>query len=132
VKKKRHLGFLYATRDDIDDQNWLRRTLSACLNKQQIISPNLNLTMIFAFCLYQTWLYISGIDHILVWNLRQTIDSRTQTHLHTMQMYFWLIFIPIDLYLYALSLRVFVQNVEFLSRHILARKFKKKNIFLGK
>jgi hypothetical protein len=26
MKKKCHLGFLFATRDDIDDQNWLRRT----------------------------------------------------------------------------------------------------------
>lgn len=112
-----------------------RWILSACLNKQQIIFPNLNLNMIFALCLYQTRLYISGIEHILVWNLRQTIESHTQTHLHTSTIYIYANVFLTYFHSHKSILRCFtvksicIQNCEFLSRHILARKFKDKNIW---
>ena len=32
-----------------------------------------------------SWLYISGVDIILVWNPRQNIDRHTHTHPHTIQ-----------------------------------------------
>jgi hypothetical protein len=37
------------------------------------------LEYIFAFCLHQKRLFIRGIDHILVWNLRQNRQTHTNT-----------------------------------------------------